>query len=143
MRSKGYCSCPVCMYVYMCVCVCVCVCVCPLISAASHIGITQQRYQRVHSNTAIVLNVADFPKNASFKSYGIICLPRVALASKSFFPQEISFYASVKPTTFSLLRQRACGRQRAIRCAQTRKTAQIYRSRILIATPASAYTQYK
>ena len=29
-----HCSCPVCMYV----------CVCPLISAASHIGITQQRY---------------------------------------------------------------------------------------------------
>ena len=42
-------------------CVCVCVCVCPLISAASHIGITQQRYQLVHSNTAIVLNFSDFP----------------------------------------------------------------------------------
>ena len=58
-----------------------CVCVCPPISAASHIGITQQRYQRVHSNTAIVLNFADFPKNASFKSYGIICLPRAAPAT--------------------------------------------------------------
>ena len=53
-------------------------CVCPLITAASHIGITQQRYLRVHSNTAIVLNFADFPKNASFKSYGVICLPRAA-----------------------------------------------------------------
>ena len=73
MRSEGYCSCPVCMYV--------CVCVCPLISASSHIGITQQRYQRVHSNTRIVLNFADFPKNASFKSYGVICLPRAAPAS--------------------------------------------------------------
>ena len=39
------------------------------------------RYQRVHSNTAIVLNFADFPKNASFKSYGVICLPRAAPAS--------------------------------------------------------------
>ena len=87
MRNKGYCSCPVCMYV----------CVCPLISAASHIGITQQRYQWVHSNTAIVLHFANFPKNTSFKSYGVICLPRVAPASKSFSPQEISFYASVKP----------------------------------------------
>ena len=67
-------------------CVCMCVCVCPLVSAASHIGITQQRYQRVHSNTAIVLNFADFPKNASFRSYGVMCLPRVAPASKSFFP---------------------------------------------------------
>ena len=94
---------------------CVCVCVCPFITAASHIGITKQRYQRIHSNTAIVLNFADFPKNASFKSYGVICLPRAAPASYSFFPHEISFYASVKPiATFSLHRQRACGRQRAI-----------------------------
>ena len=98
------------------VCVCVCVCVCPLIIAASHIGITKQRYQRVHSNTAIVLSFADFPKNASFKSYGIICLPRAAPASYSFFHHETSFYASVKPiATFSLHRERACGRQRAIR----------------------------
>ena len=102
--------------VVLCVCMSVCMCVCPLISAASHIGITQQIYQRVHSNTAIVLNFADFPKNASFKSYGVICLPRVVPTSKSFSPQEISFYASVKPiATFSQLRQRACGRQRAIR----------------------------
>ena len=66
-HSEGYCSCPV--YV------------CPLISAASHVGITKQRYQRIHRNTGIVLNFADFPKNASFKSYGVICLPRAALAS--------------------------------------------------------------
>ena len=52
-RSEGYCSCPVCMYVSR-----------PLISAASHIGITKERYQRVHSNTGIVFNIADFPKNA-------------------------------------------------------------------------------
>ena len=32
---------------------CVCVYVCPLISAASHIGITKERYQQVHSNTVI------------------------------------------------------------------------------------------
>ena len=67
--------------VCMCVCVCMYVCVCVCITAASHIGITKQRYQRVHSNTAIVLNFADFPKNASFKSYGVICLPRAAPAS--------------------------------------------------------------
>ena len=68
-RSEGYCRCPVCMYV------CVCVYVCPLIYTASHIGITKERYQRVCSNTGIVLNFADFPKNALFKSYGMICLP--------------------------------------------------------------------
>ena len=32
-------------------------------------------------DTGIVLNFADFPKNASFKSYGVICLPRAAPAS--------------------------------------------------------------
>ena len=101
--------------VVVCVCVCVYVCVCPLITAASHIGITKQGYQRIHRNTGSVLNFADFPKNASFKSYGVICLPRAAPASYSFFPHEISFSASVKPiATFSLHRQRACGRQRAI-----------------------------
>ena len=81
MRSEGYCSCPVCMYVCMYVCMCVCVYVCPLIPAASHIGITKERYQRILRNTGIVLNFADFPKNASFKSYGVICLPRAAPAS--------------------------------------------------------------
>ena len=80
MRSEGYCSCPVCMYVCMYVCS-VCVYVCPLIPAASHIGITKERYQRILRNTGIVLNFADFPKNASFKSYGVICLPRAAPAS--------------------------------------------------------------
>ena len=71
----------VCMYVCVYVCMCVCVYVWPLITAASHIGITKQRDQRVHSNTAIVLNFANFPKNASFKSYGVLCLPRAAPAS--------------------------------------------------------------
>ena len=117
MRSEGYCSCPVCMYVcmYVCMCVCVsthtchlthwnhkreiarvtvvvlcvcmyvcmCVCVyvCPLIPATSHIGITKERYQWILRNTGNVLNFADFPKNASFKSYGVIYLPRAAPAS--------------------------------------------------------------
>ena len=78
MRSEGYCSCPVGMYV----CMYVCVYVCPLLPAASHIGITKERYQRILRNTGIVLIFfADFPKNASFKSYGVICLPRAAPAS--------------------------------------------------------------
>ena len=60
---------------------CVCMYVCPLIPAVSHIGITKERYQRILRNTGIVLNFADFPKNASFKSYGVICLPQAAPAS--------------------------------------------------------------
>ena len=74
----------VCMYVCMCVCMYVCMCVlyvCPLIPAASYIGITKERYQRILCNTGIVLNFTDFPKNVSFKSYGVICLPRAAPAS--------------------------------------------------------------
>ena len=67
--------------VVLCVCMCVCMYVYPLISAASHIGITKERYQRNHRNTGIVLNFANFPKNASFKSYGVICLPPAAPAS--------------------------------------------------------------
>ena len=66
--------------VVLCVCM-LCVYVCPLIPAASHIGITKERYQRILRNTGIVLNFADFPKNASFKSYGVISLPRAAPAS--------------------------------------------------------------
>ena len=54
----------VCMYMYMYMYMYVCVYVCPLIFAASHIGNTKERYQRVHSNRGIVLNSADFPKNA-------------------------------------------------------------------------------
>ena len=67
--------------VVLCVCMYVCMYVCPLIPAASHIGITKERYQRILRNTGIVLNFVDFPKNASFKSYGVICLPRAAPAS--------------------------------------------------------------
>ena len=59
----------------------VCMYVCPLISAASHIGITKERYHRIHRNTGIVLYFADFPKIALFKSFGVICLPRAAPAS--------------------------------------------------------------
>ena len=47
-RSEDYCSCPV------CVCMYVCMYVCPLLSAASHIGITRERYQQIHRNTGIV-----------------------------------------------------------------------------------------
>ena len=48
----------VCMYV----CMFVCVYVCPLIPAASHIGITKERYQRNLRNTGIVLNLQIFLK---------------------------------------------------------------------------------
>ena len=52
--------------VVLCVCVCV-VCESTHIYA-SHIGITKERYQQIHRNTGIVLNFANFPNNALFKS---------------------------------------------------------------------------
>ena len=133
MRSEGYCSCPVCMYV--------CMCVCPLIPAASHIGITKERYQRILRNTGIVLNFADFPKNASFRrnmptssSSGILAL---------FSPQNkllcwFEAYSYVFTAQTTGLWKTACDS-----LAQTRETAQIYGSRILIAPPTSVHTQYK
>ena len=51
--------------VALCICMYVCMTyVCPLIPAASHTGITKERYQRILHNAGIVLNFADFPKNA-------------------------------------------------------------------------------
>ena len=135
----------VCMCVCVYVCMCVCVCVCPLIPAASHIGITKERYQWILRNTGIVFNFADFPKNACFiqklwrnmptsSSSGILVLfsPRNKLLcwfeaySYVFTAQTIGLWKT------------ACDS-----LAQTRETAQIYGSRILIAPPTSAYMQYK
>ena len=73
-----------------------CVFVCPLIPAASHIGIAKERYQRIQRNTGIVLNFADFPKNASFKSYGVICDPlrenQPYAKKKIFFFRDFAFF---------------------------------------------------
>ena len=83
-------------------------CVCMYVS--THIyRFTHWNHKReiptVHSNTGIVLNFADFPKNnASFKSYGIIIMSSSDILA--LFPHGISFYASLKPiATFSLHRQ--------------------------------------
>ena len=73
MRSEGYCSCPVCMYV--------CMCVHSYLPPHTLESQKIDSYQRILRNTGIVLNFADFPKNASFKSYGVICLPQAAPAS--------------------------------------------------------------
>ena len=67
--------------VVLCICMCVCVCMCVHSYLPPHTLESQKRYQRIHRNTGIVLNFADFPKNALFKGYGVICLPRAAPAS--------------------------------------------------------------
>ena len=58
-----------------------CVCVSTLNLLPHTLKITKERCQQIHRNTGIILNFDDFPKNASFKSYGIICSSRAALAS--------------------------------------------------------------
>ena len=71
-----------CMYVHVCVYVCVYVCMCVHSYLPPH---TRNHKTEIptgsYSNTVIVLNFANFSKNASFKSYGVICLPRAAPAS--------------------------------------------------------------
>ena len=125
-------------------CVYVCVYVCPLIPAASHIGITKEIYQQILRNTGIILNFADFPKKCfvqklwhnmpTSSSSGVLALfsPR----NKLLCWFEAYSYVFTAETTG--LWKTACDS-----LAQTRETAQIYGSRILIAPPTSAYTQYK
>ena len=73
MRSEVYSSWFVCMYVCMCS------------NLPTHTLESQERdiilYQRIYCNTGTISNFADFPKNASFKSYGVICSSQAALAS--------------------------------------------------------------
>ena len=136
MRSEGYCSCPVCMYV--------CMCVCPLIPAASHIGITKERYQRILRNTGIFLNFADFPKKyfvqklwrnmPTSSSSGVLAL----LSPRNKLLCWFEAYSYVFTAQTTGLWKTACDS-----LAQTCETAQIHGSRILIAPPTSAYTQYK
>ena len=75
-RSEGYCSCLV------CVCVCVYVCVSvrsflpPRASRPRNIG--TYMFHRDTENTFIIVI---FAKNISFRSYGVICLPRMPLTT--------------------------------------------------------------
>ena len=59
------------------------------------------------------------------------------------FPHEISFYAIVKPIATYVLTAQTTGPWKTAcdSLVQTRETAQIYGSRILITPPTNAYTQ--
>ena len=62
-------------------CVCMCVCVSTHTCCLTHCN----HKREIPTDSAQYRDnfkcFADFPKNASFKSYGVICLPRVAPAS--------------------------------------------------------------
>ena len=69
-RRACYCSCPVCVCVFMCVC---------LFAVFCHHA--KYRYVRVHRKTEKTFIIVIFAKNASFRSYGVICLPRMPLTT--------------------------------------------------------------
>ena len=73
-HSEGYCSCRVCMCVCMYVCVTTHNCRLTHWNHTTEIPMGSQQYSD-H------FKFSRFPKNASFKSYGVIYLPRVAPAS--------------------------------------------------------------
>ena len=74
-----------CVCVYVCVCVCMYVCVCVCVTThnchLTHWNHTTEIPTGSQQYSDRFKFFADFPKNASFKSYGVICLPRVAPAS--------------------------------------------------------------
>ena len=93
--SEVYCSCPVCIYVCVCVCVCMCVYVCVCVCMCVYVYVCV-------STLICRLKLADFPKNALFKSYVVICL-RTSSSSgilALFFLHEISFYASFEAYSY-------------------------------------------
>ena len=82
--------------------------------------------------------------HASFKNYGVICLPLSSSGVLALFPPRnkllcwFEAYSYVFTAQTTGLWKTACDS-----LAQTSEKAQIYGSRILIAPPTSAYTQYK
>ena len=90
-------------------------------------------------------NVAHFPKNASFKSYSVIILYTSSSSGVlEVFPPRNKLLCWFEAYSYVLTAQtRGLWKTACDSLAQTRETAQIYGSRILIAPPTSAYTQYK
>ena len=105
----------------------VCVYVCPLIPAASHIGITKERYQRILRNTGIVLNFADFPKMLRSKVMAYYTYHEQLRRPSAFFPPRnkllcwFEAYSYVFTAQTTALWKTACDS-----LAQTCETAQIY-----------------
>ena len=79
--QRGLCSCPVCVCVCVRACVCVCLSVClsvrsflpPCACRSQNIG--TNRFTATQKKTFIIMFFG--AKNASFRSYGLICLPRM------------------------------------------------------------------
>ena len=102
--------------------------VCPLIPAASHIGITKERYQPILRSTGIVLNFADFPKYASFKSYGVIIMPTSSSSGVlALFPPRNKLLCWFEAYSYVFTAQtRGLWKTACDSLAQTRETVQIY-----------------
>ena len=137
MRSEGYSSCRVCVYMYVCVCV------------------TTHNCRLTHWNhkTEIPTCSQQYSDRFKFRRFPYKCfvqkLWRNMLTSSSSGVLELFFrrnkllcwreaYSYVLTAQTTGPWKTACDS-----LAQTRETAQIYGSRILIAPPTNAYTQYK
>ena len=120
MRSEGYCSCPVFLYVCMCVCMYVCMYVCVCVCVSTHTCCLTHCNHKIEIPT----DSAQYRDRLKFLPIFLKCFVQklwrnMPTSSSSgvlaLFSHEISFYAGLKPiATFSLHRQRACGRQRTI-----------------------------
>ena len=85
-RSEGYYSCPVCVYV------CVFVCLFVVFCHHAHLD-PKYRYVRFNRDTENTYMIVIFAKNAWFRSYGVICLPRMpptTLNAKRRMPKELA-----------------------------------------------------
>ena len=71
----------VCMYACMYVCTYICMCVHSYLPPHTLESQKRDTNKSIAIQGGIVLNFANFTKNALFKSYGMICLPRAAPAS--------------------------------------------------------------
>ena len=101
MRSEGYGSQFVCLPVCVCVCLSVCLSVTAL-TATNFVCKAKVRYHRVLHDVLQICKLVDFAKNASFKSYGVICLPPLP----STLPEELSMDRRNNSEFF--LRRRVC-----------------------------------
>ena len=137
------------MYVCMCVCVYVCVYVCMCVCVTTH----NCRLTHWNHKTEIPTCSQQYSDSFKFCRFSLKCfvqkLWRNMLTSSSsgvleLFPPRNKLLCQREAYSYVLTAQTTGPWKTACDLlAQTSETAQIYGSRILIAPPTNAYTQYK
>ena len=96
-------------YCHCCGCpVCVCVCVCACTSVHSFLPPSVPRPRNIGTymftatrKTILYIIIVIFAENASFRSCGVICLPRIPLATPQ--PQKYGYQRSPRNVSITLL----------------------------------------